>query len=107
MSFAPNDQGDELLDKLLRDSAPDPVPDEGFVEATMMRLPPPRARSYRAVWLGLAAGAGLAAWQLQDNAILSQLARDWSSGQFSMMSAAVFVVALITALCASTGVLTE
>ncbi len=107
MNPAQTDQDDALLDTLLRDSAPDPVPDAGFVDALMMRLPPPRTRSPRAVWLGLVAGTGLAAWQLQDNPVLDQIVRDWSSGHFSLMSAAVLVAALITALCASAAVLTE
>ncbi|WP_430458139.1 hypothetical protein [Rheinheimera sp.] len=107
MSLSKEDQDDDLLHQLLRDSAADAVPDDGFVDTVMSRLPAPRRRSNRAVWLGLASGVGFAAWQLQDNPMLSHVARDWSGGQFSMASALVLVLVVITACCTSTGVLTK
>jgi hypothetical protein len=58
MSLDREDQDDDLLTKLLRDTAPDPVPDEGFADAIMTRLPPRRPRPHRAVWLG----AGFRHW---------------------------------------------
>lgn len=107
MSVRNEAHDDDLLHQLLRDSAADTVPDDGFVDAVMSRLPARRRRSHHAVWLGLASGVGLAAWQLQDNPILSQVARDWSGGQFSTASALVLVLVVITACCTSTGVLTK
>ena len=107
MSLDREDQDDDLLTKLLRDTAPDPIPDEGFADTIMTRLPPRRPRPHRAVWLGLASGIGLAAWQLQGNPLLSQLSHDWAGGQFSIGSALVLAAVMMTALCASSGVLTK
>ena len=96
-----------LLEQLLRDSAPAPLPDEGFSRRLMTRLPPRRPRTRHGVWLGLATGVGLALWQLQDNPLLQQLARDLAAGQLNMTGSLVLLVALLTAWCVSSGVLSK
>jgi hypothetical protein len=97
---------DELL-KLLQDTAPEPVPDDGFTEALMKRLPQTRSASPKAVWLGLASGVVLTVWQLQGNPLLSQLADDWLTGQFSLLSMVVLGAVMLTAFSSSFAVLTK
>lgn len=75
---------DDAVDALLLAQFEGPVPDEGFCDDMMERLP---ARRRRYVWwplaAGLAAGAALCFLTLQSAPLMRTGLRDWLSGQLS------------------------
>jgi len=94
-----NNHSNESIETLLRRSFDGPVPDDGFSERVMQRLP---ARRVRRNWL-LPAGtvAGVAAcWiALTPTSLVRAATHDWTSGRLSpttlVMLAAIAGMALL------------
>lgn len=84
-----SDLDDDDIDKLLLAQFEGPVPDDGFCDAAMQRLPARRRRHPWPSALGIAMG-GISCWASLNAAPLLRAGwRDWSSGA---PSAPAFVV---------------
>ncbi|HET8940720.1 MAG TPA: hypothetical protein VFN13_01870 [Rudaea sp.] len=89
---------DDRIEALVRQQFDGPVPDAGFSERLMQRLPPRRQRRRRAwpLWAGALTGV-IACWlSLQSSPVLQAGWRDWLGGEMS--------AAAITLLAALAGV---
>lgn len=91
-----NDKIDDAIDRLLRDSAPDPVVDEGFCAVLIERLPPRRPRANWPLAFGVAVGA-LACWFSMRSAQVALAGwHDWLSGDLT--STALVLLASVAGL---------
>ena len=87
-----NEHEDDAVDALLLAQFEGPVPDEGFCDDIMQRLP---ARRRRPVWplaAGLAAGAVVGFLSLQSAPLMRTGLRDWLSGQLSAPALTLLLV---------------
>ncbi|MFK2879251.1 hypothetical protein [Rhodanobacter hydrolyticus] len=84
---------DDELDALLRRSFDGPVPDEGFSEKLMQRLPPHRRRIAWPLWSGVLAGVGAGGLSLLRAPLLGDGLRDWLRGEWSAPAVALLLAA--------------
>lgn len=99
---------DDVFEQLLRDSGPDPVPDQGFVDATMALLPPGRRRRrWSLIWPSFATGMGIATWQLHDSALLAPLFQPVTSGLWPHNLSLLLVAVISVLLCFSAALLSD
>lgn len=86
---------DDALDRLLLGAGVDPVPDHGFSERAMSRLPARRPRPARTV-LGLATaiGTALATWQLSGSGLLHATGIELQQGMPGIAVLAVLAAVL-------------
>lgn len=82
---------DDPIEALLRKQFDGPVPDEGFSERVMRRLPPRRRRIVWPLWAGVLAGAGACWLGLRCSPLLHVGWRDWMGGELSVSAATVLV----------------
>ena len=78
-----NDPHDEAIEALLRRQFEGVVPDEGFSERVMQRLPLRRRRATWPVWAGILMGTALCWTSLQALPLLRISWRDWLHGEWS------------------------
>lgn len=90
---------DDLLEKLLRDGFEGPVPDDGFSDRLMHRLPPRRRQP--SAWLssaGVCIGA-IACWlSLDSAAVLHAGWNDWLHGHASYAAFGLLLVLAVVSL---------
>jgi hypothetical protein len=78
-----NEPHDDDVDALLQKQFDGAVPDEGFCERVMQRLPPRRRRATWPVWTGILVGAASCWMSLQALPVLRAGWRDWMHGAWS------------------------
>jgi hypothetical protein len=86
-----NEPHDDDVDALLRKHFDGPVPDDGFCERVMQRLPPPRRRATWPVWTGILVGAASCWTSLQAMPLLRAGWHDWTHGAWSPSAAALLL----------------
>jgi hypothetical protein len=85
---------DEMIEALLRKQFNGPVPDDGFSERTMRRLPQRRRRIAWPVWGGILVGA-VACWlELLRSPLLHIGWRDWLCREWSASAITVLLAIL-------------
>jgi len=77
-----NTLDDDMIETLLRREFDGPVPDDGFSERVMRRLPPRRRRRWPQ-WSGILLGGAACALCLADAPWLQAGWRDWRAGELS------------------------
>lgn len=88
-----NDPHDDAIEALLRRQFAGAVPDDGFCERVMRRLPPRRRRRTWPVWVGMLAGGALCGASLLPLPLLRAGWQDWLHGDWS-----VSAIALLSAI---------
>lgn len=78
-----NDVHDDQIEALLRRGFDGPVPDAGFSERVMRRLPPRRRRVAWPLWGGFLAGAVAGSLSLLRSPLLHAGWHDWLRGDWS------------------------
>ena len=96
-----DDDNDDAIDALLRKRFAGHVPDEGFTERVMQRLPARPRRTTWPLWIGMLAGAAVCAWSLQSSPLLLAAWRDWMGSQLTVSVIAVMITGAGLALLAS------
>lgn len=86
-----NHQSDDPIEALLQKQFDGPVPDEGFSERLMQRLPPRRRRIAWPLWAGLLAGATACWLSLDAMPLLHVGLRDMMGGELSASAIAVLL----------------
>jgi 4-amino-4-deoxy-L-arabinose transferase-like glycosyltransferase len=79
-----NHPDDDAIEALLRKQFEGHVPDDGFSERVMQRLPSHRSRTTWPLWAGLLVGAGVCAWSLLSSPLLQAGWRDWMASELSV-----------------------
>ena len=92
---------DDVIEGLLRRQFDGPVPNEGFSERVMQRLPARRRRVAWPLWAGIAAGIGACCLQLPSAALLQVGWRDWVGGDLSTPAIIALLVTAGMSLLAS------
>jgi hypothetical protein len=98
---------DEDLDALLRQAFDGPMPDAGFSDRLMQRLPSRRRTSVWPLVAGILAGAGACWLSLGETPLWRSVWRDWHIGQCSSSSVIVMGAMLGMALLALAWTLVE
>lgn len=88
-----SDWRDEEIEALLRRGFDGPVPDAGFSEQVMRRLPPRRRRIAWWLWGGLLAGTGASWLSLLRSPLLHAGWRAWLRGDWSTPAIVLLLVA--------------
>lgn len=102
-----NDDTDNAIDRLLRDSAPDPVADKGFCAGLIERLPPRRPRAKWPLAVGVVAGI-LACWLSMRSAQIAVAGwHDWLAGDLTSSALVLLVLAAGLGLLALAWALAE
>ena len=83
---------DDAVDALLLAAFEGPMPDEGFCDNMMQRLPARRRYVWWPLAAGLAAGAALCFLTLQSAPLMRTGLRDWLSGQLSAPALTLLLV---------------
>lgn len=78
-----NDPHDDAIEALLRQQFTGAVPDDGFCERVMRRLPLRRRRRAWPVWVGMLAGGALGGASLLPLPLLRTGWQDWWQGDWS------------------------
>lgn len=102
-----NDEIDDAMDLLLREQFEGPVPDDGFCQSVMDRLP---ARPRRVTWplgAGISVGVATCWFSLWSALVASDGWRDWLVGQPSGATATLFVAMSGMALLALAWAISE
>lgn len=86
-----NDEMEEAIDVLLRGRFEGPIPDDGFCETVMDRLPARRRRISWPLVVGTLAGAAMCWFSLWSSPIPYIGWRDWLSGEMSGSAIALFI----------------
>lgn len=95
-----NDPSDDAIEALLRKQFDGPVPDAGFSDRVMQRLPPRRRRSAWPLWAGVLAGV-VACWLgLRHAPILHVGWSDWLHADWSIPAITVALLIVGTSLLA-------
>ena len=82
---------DDAIDALLRRQFEGAVPDDGFCDRVMQRLPArPRRRAWP-LWSGIAAGAAACALSLSSTPMVHLGWRDWVGGELSAPAIALLL----------------
>ncbi len=101
-------QDDDEIDALLRRQFDGPLPDQGFSERVMQRLPKTRRRRVAwPLWAGVVAGLGACWSQLLPAPLLQAGWRDWAGGELSAPAITLLLVAAGMSLLASCWSLAE
>ena len=85
-----NQQNDDVIEALLRKQFDGPVPDDGFCDQVMQRLPLRRHRSFWPLAAGILTGMG-ACWLA-----MPPLHIDWRQWMHGELSASILIVLLTT-----------
>jgi len=88
-----NELHDNEIEALLRRGFGGPVPDAGFSEQVMRRLPPRRRRIAWPLWGGLLAGTGACWLSLLRSPLLHAGWRAWLHGDWSAPAIALLLAA--------------
>lgn len=86
-----NDDMDDVVDVLLRDQFEGPVPDDGFCDRVIDRLPARRCRNKWPMAAGILAGVATCWFSLRSAPIAYVGWQDWLSGEPSASAIALFV----------------
>lgn len=89
------------LGALLRKQFEGPVPDDGFTDQLMRRLPHHRRRAAWPLWAGVMAGTATAWAALLPSPLLQLALRDSVQGNWSAASVSLTLVTLVMVLLAS------
>ncbi|BFI96655.1 MAG: hypothetical protein RSP_21650 [Rhodanobacter sp.] len=101
-----NDVHDDGIEALLRRGFDGPIPDGGFSERVMQRLPARRRRIAWPLWGGVLAGVAAGWASLSRSPLLHDGWRDWLHGDWSMPAIALLLaVAGMSLLACGWGVL--
>lgn len=87
-------QHDDEIEALLHRNFDGPVPDAGFSEKVMQRLPPHRRRTVWPLWSGILVGAGGCGLTLLHAPLLGDGLHDWLHGEWSSMPAVTLLLAM-------------
>jgi hypothetical protein len=98
---------DDTIDNLLRRSFDGPVPDDGFSDRVMRRLPPRRARSRWPLAAGLLCGTAACWLSLWLTPWLSGAWRDWFGAGPSLSAIALVTAAACMSLLAACWAMAE
>jgi 4-amino-4-deoxy-L-arabinose transferase-like glycosyltransferase len=98
---------DEAIEALLRQKFDGPVPDDGFSERVMQRLPSHRRRVTWPLWVGVLAGTGACWCSLLFAPWLSAGWRNWAHGELSFAAITLLVAMTIMSLLAGWWAMTE
>jgi hypothetical protein len=91
---------DDAIEALLRKQFDGPVPDEGFSQRLMKRLPRHRRRTSWPLWGGIAGGV-IACWSaLLSSPLLQTGWADWMHGDWSASAISMLLVVLGMAMLA-------
>ncbi len=88
-----NHSDDNEIDVLLRKQLEGPVPDNGFSDCVMQRLPQRRRRVVWPLWVGILAGTGAYWLSLLSTPLLQVGWRDWFRGELSASAISLMAVA--------------
>lgn len=102
-----NPPRDETIDALLRQQFGGPVPDDGFSERVMQRLPSRRRRTAWPLWTSVLAGAAGCWSSLQLSPWLVAGWRDWMHGELSAPAITLLLAMAGMSLAAAWWVVTE
>jgi protein-S-isoprenylcysteine O-methyltransferase Ste14 len=97
----PLDDNDDAIDALLRKQFAGHVPDAGFTERVMQRLPARPRRSAWPLWAGVLTGATVCAFSLQSSPLLHAAWRDWTASELTVPVIALMITGASLALLAS------
>lgn len=89
-----NETTNDEIDTLLHQQFDGPVPDAGFSQRVMNRLPPRRRRRGWPLWLGVLAGMAACWVALLPSPLLRSGFRAWSSGQWSVSLVVLLIAAV-------------
>jgi hypothetical protein len=98
---------DDAIEALLRKQFDGPVPNEGFSERVMQRLPPRRRRMAWPLWAGIFVGTGACWLSLSSAPLLRAGWRDWMGGELSAPAITLLLVIAGMSLLASWWSVTE
>ena len=87
-----NHANDDDIDALLRAQFDGAVPDDGFTDRVLQRLPPRRRRAAWPLWGGLAAGIAACALSLASAPLVQAGWHDWIGGELSASVVALVAV---------------
>jgi hypothetical protein len=87
---------DDEIEALLRKQFDGPVPDDGFSERVMQRLPPHRRRAAWLSWAGILVGAGSCWLSLLSTPLLHIGWQDWMGGELSPL--AIYLLMVLTGI---------
>jgi hypothetical protein len=87
-----SEREDDAVEALLRARFEGPVPDEGFCDDVMHRLPLRRRRHVWPLAVGLGTGAAVCWLSLQSVPLVRVGWRDWLSGEFSAPALTLLLV---------------
>lgn len=102
-----NDKTDEVLDALLREQFDGPVPDGGFCDSVMTRLPARRRRSLWPLVAGAFAGVAACGFSLRSSPIAIDGLRDWLSGDISASALTLLGAMVCMAILAAAWTIAE
>lgn len=102
-----NHPHDDAIEALLRKQFDGPVPDDGFSEQVMQRLPPRRRRIAWPLWAGVLAGAGTCWMSLLSAPLVHVGWQDWSAGELTAPGIALLLAMVGMSLLASWWSMTE
>jgi len=88
-----SDLHDDEIEALLRRSFEGPVPDAGFSEKLMQRLPPRPRRAAWPLWSGVLVGAAGCGLSLLHSSLLGAGLHDWLHGAWSAPAAVLLLAA--------------
>lgn len=95
-----NDEMDDAFDAALRAEFEGPVPDDGFCESVIARLPARRRRDIWPTAAGSLAGVATCWFSLWSAPITSVGWQDWSSGELSASAIMLFIAMMGMAILA-------
>lgn len=93
---------DDAIESLLRNHFDGPIPDDGFSDSVMQRLPPRRRRAAWPLWCGVVAGIAACWLGLLRVPLLTAGWHDWIRGTWSAPAIAMLLVTAgvsLLALC--------
>ena len=101
------DETDDVIDVLMRQHFEGPVPDDGFCESVMDRLPARRHRNKWPMAAGTVAGVAMCWFSLWSAPITSVGWQDWLSGEMSASAITLFIAMMSMAILAMVWTIAE
>lgn len=97
-----NHQEDDAIDQLLRAQFDGAIPDDGFSERLMLRVPARRRRAAWPLWAGVVGGVAASWLSLLPSQLLHVGWREWTGGELSATGVTLllaFAVMSLMAMC--------